>query len=49
MENFLDFKLGVEEQNSRETKNSCETREVAYTCRYTRGHLVPILQSSHVH
>ena len=34
--------LGTKEQNSMETTEqlkSCETREVAYTCRYTSGHL----------
>ena len=39
--------LGIKEQKSREirgTAESCETREVAYTCKYASGHLIPILQ-----
>ena len=48
--------LGIKEEKSRETREqlrSCETREVAYTCRYTSGHVIPTLQciimGLHVH
>jgi len=37
-------KLGIKEQKSRETREQLkcgETRDVAYTCRYSSGYLIP--------
>ena len=35
----------TKKQGNKGTAESCETREVVYTCRYTSGHLIPTLQS----
>jgi len=36
--------LGIKTQKKNGTVKSCETREVAYACSYTSGHLVPTLE-----
>ena len=35
----------TKKQGNKRTAESCGTREVAYTCRYTSGHLIPTVQS----